>query len=58
MKNEKGRFDEIVNERIKSDDFGVPQELTQREKLVAIICLIIMACVILFLVATTYQESN
>lgn len=54
MKNEKGRFDEIVNERIKSDDFGVPQELTQREKLVAIICLIIMACVILFLVATTY----
>ena len=54
MKKEKGRFDEIVNKRIKSDDFGVPQELTPREKQVAIICLIIMACVILFLIATTY----
>lgn len=50
----KGRFDEIVDKRLASDDFAEPQELTQHEKRIAIVVLIVMACVLLFLIATTY----
>lgn len=50
----KGRFDEIVDERLNAVDFAEPQELTQREKVVAIISLLILGALIIFLAATTY----
>lgn len=50
----KSRFDEIVDERLNAIDFAEPDELTQREKVIAIIALLIIAAVLLFLIATTY----
>jgi len=50
----KGRFDEIVDKRLNAIDFAEPQELTQREKVVAIISLTILGALIIFLAATTY----
>ncbi|WP_171503528.1 hypothetical protein [Acinetobacter haemolyticus] len=50
----KGRFDEIVEKRLQADDFAQPQELTQREKLAAIISLSLLGALIIFLAATTY----
>ncbi|MCH7392442.1 hypothetical protein [Acinetobacter dispersus] len=50
----KGRFDEIVEKRLNADDFAQPQELTQREKIVAIITLSILGALIIYCAAISY----
>lgn len=50
----KGRFDEIVDKRLHADDFAEPQELTQREKLAAIISLSILGALIIYCIAIVY----
>ncbi|EMT2447090.1 hypothetical protein WMF02_002089 [Acinetobacter baumannii] len=50
----KGRFDEIVDKRLHADDFAEPQELTQREKLAAIVFLSILGALIIYCAAISY----
>ncbi|ENW78205.1 hypothetical protein F909_03891 [Acinetobacter sp. ANC 3929] len=50
----KGRFDEIVEKRLNADDFAEPQEITQGEKIAAIVFFSVMGALIIYCAAISY----